>query len=41
MASYLPPDWPPVVLPPGSDDFELSAVAWLLDVLPMGIPRAA
>ena len=34
MAAYLPPGWPPGVHPPGSADFETSAVAWLLDVVP-------
>jgi hypothetical protein len=34
MAVYLPSDWPAEVRPPGSEDFEASAVAWLLDVLP-------
>ena len=34
MAVYLPHDWPADVRPPGSEDFEASAVAWLLDVLP-------
>ena len=34
MAVYLPQDWPAEVRPPGSEDFEASAVAWLLDVLP-------
>ena len=34
MAAYLPQGWPDGVRPPGSEDFEESAVAWLLDVLP-------
>jgi hypothetical protein len=34
MAAYLPPGWPTGVHPPGSDGFEASAVAWLLDVVP-------
>jgi hypothetical protein len=34
MSVYLPHDWPAEVLPPGTEDFEASAVAWLLDVLP-------
>jgi hypothetical protein len=34
MAAYLPQDWPDGVRPPGSEEFEESAVAWLLDVLP-------
>jgi hypothetical protein len=31
---YVPPGWPQAVRPPGSEDFESSAVSWLLDVLP-------
>ncbi|GGK96721.1 hypothetical protein Sme01_35070 [Sphaerisporangium melleum] len=31
---YLPPEWPPEVRPPGSPDWESSAVAWLLDAVP-------
>lgn len=34
MAAYIPPGWPTGVHPPGSDDFEVTAVAWLLDVVP-------
>src|SRR5215472_4502801 len=34
MAAYVPPGWPPGVHPPGSEDFERTAVAWLLDVVP-------
>ena len=34
MAAYLPPGWPAGVHPPGSAEFEASAVAWLLDVVP-------
>lgn len=34
MATYIPPGWPTGVHPPGSDDFEATAVAWLLDVVP-------
>lgn len=30
----MPPGWPPGVHPPGSADFERTAVAWLLDVVP-------
>lgn len=30
----LPPGWPSPVRPPGSPDWELSAVAWLLDQCP-------
>jgi len=34
MAAYLPPGWPTGVHPPGSEDFERTAVGWLLDVVP-------
>ena len=34
MGAYVPPGWPEDVRPPGSGDFEGSAVAWLLDVVP-------
>ena len=34
MAAYVPPGWPAGVHPPGSSDFETTAVAWLLDVVP-------
>jgi len=34
MATYLPPGWPAGVHPPGSQDFERTAVDWLLDVAP-------
>ena len=34
MTVFLPHGWPAEVRPPGSEDFETSAVAWLLDVLP-------
>ena len=34
MAVYLPPGWPTGVHPPGSEGFERTAVAWLLDVVP-------
>jgi hypothetical protein len=34
MPAYLPPGWPTGVHPPGSEGFEASAVAWLLDVVP-------
>ena len=34
MATYMPPGWPAGVHPPGSDDFESTAVGWLLDVVP-------
>ena len=31
---YMPPGWPAGVHPPGSEDFESTAVGWLLDVVP-------
>jgi hypothetical protein len=34
VAAYLPPGWPAGVHPPGSEGFEQTAVAWLLDVIP-------
>jgi len=34
MAAYIPPGWPTGVHPPDSRDFETTAVAWLLDVVP-------
>jgi len=34
MGADLPPGWPAGVHPPGSDLFESTAVAWLLDVAP-------
>ncbi len=34
MASYIPPGWPTGVHPPGSEDFESTAIGWLLDVVP-------
>jgi hypothetical protein len=34
MGAYLPPGWPAGVHPPGSEQFEQTAVAWLLDVVP-------
>lgn len=34
MAAYLPPEWPTGVHPPGSEEFERTAVTWLLDVVP-------
>ena len=34
MPAHLPPGWPAGVHPPGSDGFEATAVAWLLDVVP-------
>ena len=32
--AYVPPGWPPGVHPPGSEGFERTAVAWLLEVVP-------
>src|ERR1700722_11185865 len=34
MATYIPSGWPTGVHPPGSEDFESTAVGWLLDVVP-------
>src|ERR1700679_203121 len=34
MSAYVPPGWPAGVHPPGSEDFESTAVGWLLDVVP-------
>ena len=34
MAEYVPPGWPTGVHPPGSEEFQQTAVAWLLDVVP-------
>jgi hypothetical protein len=34
MATYTPPGWPAGVHPPGSEDFESTAVGWLLEVVP-------
>jgi hypothetical protein len=34
MAAYIPPGWPAGVHPPGSEDFESTAVGWLFDVVP-------
>ena len=34
MAAYVPPGWPTGVHPPGSEEFEQTALAWLLDVVP-------
>lgn len=34
MPQQLPPDWPDGVQPPGSDGWETTAVAWLLDLVP-------
>jgi len=34
MGAYIPPGWPAGVHPPRSEDFESTAVGWLLDVVP-------
>jgi hypothetical protein len=34
LSGYLPSGWPAGVHPPGSDEFERTAVTWLLDVVP-------
>ncbi|HXP19804.1 MAG TPA: hypothetical protein VN840_09190 [Streptosporangiaceae bacterium] len=34
MTPYVPPGWPPGVHPPSSAEFEQTAVAWLLGVVP-------
>jgi hypothetical protein len=34
VGAYTPPGWPAGVHPPGSEEFESTAVAWLLDVVP-------
>ena len=34
MSAYIPPGWPAGVHPPGSEEFESTAVGWLLDVVP-------
>jgi hypothetical protein len=34
MVMYMPPGWPAGVHPPGSEEFESTAVGWLLDVVP-------
>jgi hypothetical protein len=31
---YLPAGWPEAVAPPGAEDWEATAVAWLLDCVP-------
>ena len=31
---YVPPGWPAGVHPPGSEEFENSAISWLLEVVP-------
>ncbi|HEY7011748.1 MAG TPA: hypothetical protein VH480_03260 [Streptosporangiaceae bacterium] len=34
MTAQVPPGWPAGVHPPGSEEFEQTAVTWLLDVVP-------
>jgi hypothetical protein len=34
VAAYLPPGWPAGVHPPDSEEFEQTAVTWLLDLVP-------
>ncbi|MFI0407798.1 hypothetical protein [Actinomadura sp. 3N508] len=34
MSTYVPPGWPSQVHPPGSDRFEDTALAWLLELVP-------
>lgn len=34
MAQYVPPGWLEGVQPPGADEWEATAVAWLLDLAP-------
>ncbi len=34
MVTYTPSGWPAGVHPPGSEDFESTAVGWLLEVVP-------
>jgi hypothetical protein len=34
VAAYVPPDSPEALHPPGSEDFEQTAIAWLLDIVP-------
>jgi hypothetical protein len=34
MTAYVPPGWPAGVHPPGTEDFERTAQAWLLDTVP-------
>lgn len=33
VGAYVPPGWPQAVHPPGSSDFEASAITWLLEVV--------
>ncbi|MFI0350516.1 hypothetical protein [Actinomadura sp. 9N407] len=34
MSTYVPPGWPSQVHPPGSERFEDTAMAWLLELVP-------
>src|SRR5260370_7015976 len=34
MTGYTPPGWPAGAHPPGSEEFESTAMTWLLDVVP-------
>jgi hypothetical protein len=34
VTGQLPPDWPPRVAPPGTPEWERSAVSWLYDQVP-------
>jgi hypothetical protein len=34
MGTYIPAGWPAGVHPPGSEEFESTAIGWLLDVVP-------
>jgi hypothetical protein len=34
VSAYVPPGWPPEVHPPGSERFEDTASAWLLELVP-------
>src|SRR5215467_355942 len=34
MSAHVPPGWPSGVHPPGTEDFERTAQAWLLDTVP-------
>ncbi len=34
MSAYVPPGWPAGVHPPGTEEFEPTAIGWLLDLVP-------
>lgn len=34
MSTFVPPGWPPEVHPPGTERFEDTASAWLLELVP-------